>query len=234
MQNLRHFSFNKLCIGILALTVLSTGCTSAKQNTASSPTASPPVSSPSPLPSPPPGIATAPKTQTSPTAAAKTASSETPDASGNVALADGRIRFTVPSGFTPMSKEEIALKFPRTANPPTYVYANSQRNVTIALTFSPAKVQPEQLPELKAALRPQISKAVPNLEWLKDELIPVNKTQWVRYEFVSPALDTKVHNDAYFTSFDGKMLGFNFNATVAEWDKAQSELMKTRDSISIQ
>jgi hypothetical protein len=227
MQKLRHLSTNKLWMGIIALTVLGTGCTASQPNTASSPT----VNSPSPLPSPP-VISSPPPVQASPNVS--TGLSEKPDASGNVALADGRIRFTVPAGFTQMSKEEIATKFPRTANPPSYAYANDKRSVTIALTLSPAKVRPEQLPELKTALRPQISKAVPGLEWLKDELIPLNNTQWVRYEFVSPAIDTKVHNDAYFTSFDGKMIGFNFNSTVAEWDAAQAELMKTRDSIVIQ
>ncbi|MCU0552673.1 MAG: hypothetical protein MUC48_25365 [Leptolyngbya sp. Prado105] len=220
--HMQNFGRHRLWSGVVTIALFSAGCT-ASQQTAPSPVATPSVSSPSPLP-PPNVSATPPSPQ----------ASISPESAGKVTLADGRISFTLPAGFTPLTQEEIALKFPRTGNPPSHAYGNAERNVTIAVTFSQAKLTPAQLPELKAALRPQISKAVPNLEWIKDEIIPVNNTQWVHYEFVSQAIDTKVHNDAYFTSFDGRMMGFNFNSTVAKWDAAKDELMKTRDSIVIQ
>lgn len=55
----------------------------------------------------------------------------------------------------------------------------------------------------------------------------------MQLEFISRAIDTNIHNDTYFTSFDGKMLGFNFNSTVERYGAHKAELLKSRDSIII-
>lgn len=55
----------------------------------------------------------------------------------------------------------------------------------------------------------------------------------MQLEFISRAIDTNIHNDTYFTSFDGKMLGFNFNSTVEQYGAHKAELLKSRDSIII-
>lgn len=163
-----------------------------------------------------------------------TASTPTVDTAGAVSLQGGRVTFKLPPGFTPMTAEEINLKFPpRGGNRPQYVYANDQRNVAIAITFSNARVSPQQLPELQTVIRKSLGQAFPNAEWKSEEMDTINSTPWVHLGFVSQAIDTKVHNDTYFTSFDGKMLGFNFNSTVAQYEANKSELQKTRDSIVV-
>lgn len=157
------------------------------------------------------------------------------DSSRRVSLENGRVSFVLPPGFTPMTADEIALKFPRRGgNQPQYAYANDRRSVAIAITFSSSAVSPQQLPELKDVLQRSIQQAIPNTQWLNQEIIQINSTSWAHLEFVSPAIDTNIHNDTYFTSFDGKMLGFNFNATVEQYGAFESALRQTRDSISIQ
>lgn len=61
----------------------------------------------------------------------------------------------------------------------------------------------------------------------------IDNVRWIQLEFISSAIDTDIHNDAYFTSFDGKMLGFNFNSTVEQYDASSAELRQSRDSITI-
>lgn len=150
-----------------------------------------------------------------------------------VYLAGRRVSFVPPAGFTAMTPEEIAFKFPRGANKPQHVYANERRTVSVAITFSQAQISPAQLPELKNFLPKFLELAVPGIEWITQDFTIINKVRWIQLEFISSAIDTNIHNDAYFTSFDGKMLGFNFNSTVEQYDAVNAELRKSRDSIII-
>ena len=169
-----------------------------------------------------------------PTTQILTAASPTTKTTQRVYLAGKRVSFVPPAGFTAMTAEEIALKFPRRgANTPQHVYANERRSVAVAITFSQAQVSPEQLPELKNFLQKFIERAMPNIKWITQNFAVINNVRWVQLEFISRAIDTDIHNDAYFTSFDGKMLGFNFNSTVEQYDALSAELRKSRDSITI-
>lgn len=150
-----------------------------------------------------------------------------------VYLAGRRVSFVLPPGFTAMTPEEIAFKFPRGANQPQHVYANKRRTVSVAITFSQAQISPEQLPELKNFLPKFLELAVPGIKWITQDFTVINKVRWIQLEFISRAIDTNIHNDAYFTSFDGKMLGFNFNSTVEQYDAVSAELIKSRNSITI-
>ncbi len=129
-----------------------------------------------------------------------------------VSLRDGAVRFITPDGFMALTQPQIKVKYPN-YNRPQVVYANSDQGVSIAVTFSSARVRPEQIPELKTMMEQTLPRVVPNLEWIKREIITTNNTDWVHLEFTSSAIDTDIHNHMYLTSFDGRMLGFNFNAT---------------------
>jgi hypothetical protein len=37
----------------------------------------------------------------------------------------------------------------------------------------------------------------------------------------------------YMTSFDGKLLGFNFNSTIAQYEKYKDALVRSRNSIRV-
>lgn len=197
------------------------GCTAEK-------TTSQPTSSASPAP-----ITTSPAPQTTPAQPNQSSPAADQNGANQIALADGKVSFTLPPGFTEMTREEISFKFPNRGNPPTHAYGNEKRTVAIAVSLSNANVRPEQLPELKTVMREQLGKVMPDAEWLKEELTTINGKQWVRFSVVTQAIDTKIHNDMYLTSFEGKMLGFNFNSTVQEYNKTKSELEKTVNSIAV-
>lgn len=133
-----------------------------------------------------------------------------------------------------MSKAEITSKFLQTGIPPKYVYANPDRTVAIAVSLPEAKVTPQQLPELKSSVRQSLGKALPNLQWISDEMTTINNTPLAHLEFVNQAIDTKIHNNMYFGSLDGNVIGFNFNATVAQYEPMRATLQKVQNSITIQ
>ena len=126
--------------------------------------------------------------------------------------AGGAVQLELPAGFTALNKVEIEQKFAR-GNAPKAVWGNANRTVTVAITDSPTRVEPAQLPELKAVMEQALPRAIPNLAWLDRSLISVQDRDWIRLELTSSALDTDIHNLMYLTSQRGHMWGVNYNAT---------------------
>lgn len=151
-----------------------------------------------------------------------------------VALFDGLVSFVPPPEFSRLSEEIIAAKFPE-AKGPGIVYGNSRTTVSIAITYPPQRVlRPEQLPNFKSFMESFIEKQKKGIQWLRKEFIEINGQRWIHFEFISQAVDTKIHNHMYLTSMDERMLMFNFNATVEEYDKYKDALERSKDSIRIE
>ena len=153
-------------------------------------------------------------------------------ANERVRLGDGRVSFIPPAGFRQLTKEEIARKYFR-GNPPQYVFANETLTTTVAVTFSNAKVSPEQLPEYKQAMEAMLPRLIPGLQWLTREVVELSGRKWFHLEMTSHAVDTDIHNHLYSTSFDGKALTFGFNSTVKEYPKMKEVLGKSVRSIKL-
>jgi len=153
-------------------------------------------------------------------------------ANERVALGDGRVSFIPPTGFKQLTKKEIARKYFR-GNPPQYVFANDTVSTTVAVTFSNAKVLPEQLSEYREAMEAMFPRLVPGLQWLKREFVVIDGRKWFHFEMTSYAIDTDIHNHLYSTSFDGKALIFGFNSTVKEYPKMKKVLEKSVQSIKL-
>jgi len=152
-----------------------------------------------------------------------------------VSLRDGRVSFVPPAGFKPMSKEDIAIKFGRNgaANAPAFVYSNEQQNVSVAIGFKGSGFQPEDLDELKPALETHLEKTVPRLEWIERGIITRNGKSWIRLYSKTAAIDTGIVNDMYLTIFDGQLVMFNFNSTVAQYEKHKESLRKSAQTITV-
>jgi len=153
-------------------------------------------------------------------------------ANERVTLGDGRVSFIPPAGFKQLTKEEIAQKYFR-GNPPQYVFADETLTTTVAITFSNAKVSPEQLSEYKEAMEAMLPRLIPGLRWLTREIIELSGRKWFHLEMTSNAIDTDIHNHLYSTSFDGKALIFGFNSTVKEYPKMKVALEKSVQSIKL-
>lgn len=156
-----------------------------------------------------------------------------PDATGRIYFRDRQISFIPPTGFTAMSQAEIIRKYPG-VRPPQYAYGNPRRTVSVAITIADADIQPEELPAFKRFMENFMEKSVPGLKWHDRDLLTLNGLTWIRLDFTSKAIDTNIRNDMYLTSWQGKMLGFNFNTTIELATAVRDELVKSRNSIRIQ
>lgn len=149
-----------------------------------------------------------------------------------VSVLDGSVRFEPPANFRPMTHEEIALKFPR-GNLPALAYSDETGGVSISVTHSQSPATQERLEELKAYLETALPKMIPNLEWLAREIVTVKDRRWVHLELTSSAIDTDIHNHLYLTAHQGRMLGFNFNATASDYPDHAADLARSFKSIVI-
>ncbi len=150
-----------------------------------------------------------------------------------VFLYDRIVSFVPPEGFTPPSDEVIRRKFPNATSPAT-VYANARATTSVAISYHPSQaLTPEQLPEFLSWMKSSLDQQQRGLEWLKSELVEINGTRWAHLEFVSTAIDAKIHNDMYFTSVDRRMLLFNYNSTQAEYSKYENALARSKGSIRV-
>ncbi len=156
--------------------------------------------------------------------------------SGSAAKAnafDGGVSFVLPPGYRALSKAEIARKFSSTSAP-QYVWAGDKNlSASIALTRDAMRVSPTELPLLVEPMRKSLE-ADKTLQWLGRETIEINGQSWIHFEFITKAVDTRIYNDLYFTSWNGQLLIFNFNATLDQRDRVAPLFHKCRDSIELQ
>ncbi|HEV2763512.1 MAG TPA: hypothetical protein VGV38_11090 [Pyrinomonadaceae bacterium] len=155
---------------------------------------------------------------------------------GRVQLLGGRVSFVPPNGFKPMSKEDIAFKYGRLgeAGAPQYAYSNERQNVSVAVGLrGNGGLRPEQLDELKKFLEADFARGIPGLEWVEREIVTLNGTRWIHLYAKAPAVDTNVVNDIYATIFDGRLLLFNFNSTVAQYEAHKESLRRSVQTITV-
>jgi hypothetical protein len=152
-----------------------------------------------------------------------------------VKLAAGRISFTPPEGFKPMSRADINFKFGRkgAAEAPEMVYSNERQSVTVAIGFNGQNVPADQLPQVQRILEADFERNLPGLEWRTREIVELNGVRFIHFNMKSAAVDTQVVNDVYVTVFDGRLLVFNFNSTAALYDAHKERLEKSARTITV-
>jgi hypothetical protein len=157
------------------------------------------------------------------------------ESGARVSLREGRISFVPPAGFKPMSKEDIAFKFGRSgaAYAPELVYGNEPQNVSVAVTFGGSGFQEAELDELKKFLETQLERSIPGVEWIEREIITRDGRRWLHLRLKAAAIDTGIFNDIYGTVFDGQLLMFNFNSTVAQYEKHKESLHRSAQTITV-
>lgn len=147
-------------------------------------------------------------------------------------IPESGVTFEAPAGFTPLSKEEIAGKYP-SHSPPSLAVGNERRTTTIAFDLKPQSIPADKLLEVKSAFEKIFERMIPGLVWKERKLIELQGQQWIYFELTSHAIDTDIHNIMLVTPHKGKMLVFNFNSTKGEFPNVESKLRESLKSIKL-
>ncbi len=149
-----------------------------------------------------------------------------------LSLPGSGVRFEAPEGFTPLSTEEIAAKYPR-SQPPRYVVGNARRTTTIAYDLKPNRLPADKLAEVQAAFEKTFERMIAGLVWKERKLVTQAGRQWIYLEMTSNAVDTDIHNIMLVTPHKDGMLLFNFNSTKEEFPKMEQALRRSVQTIAL-
>lgn len=149
-----------------------------------------------------------------------------------ISLDNGGVKFTTPEGFSEMPDDVVERKYPN-VNRPQYLYGNDNYSVSIGVKFSNTPLEMDELEAFKEMMEKTLPRAIPNLKWIARRIMTINKKDWILLELESSAVDTDIHNTMLFTSYKGKVLGFNFNSTVEELKDNQASLTNSTFSIEL-
>jgi hypothetical protein len=155
-----------------------------------------------------------------------------PGRAATVSLDDGNITFEPPPGFTELTPDEIARKFPM-RNGPLHAFGDETRGASISYAITQNAVPPDHLPELRQALTSIMMRIMPNLEMVKSDFIKINDQRWVILETITPAADQKIHNIEIATPYRGVMLILNFNSDERLFSSYRDELWASLQSVKI-
>jgi hypothetical protein len=156
-----------------------------------------------------------------------------PEDANRVYILDRKISFVPPEGFKQMTDAEMDKKYPDQENAPQLAYRNAEGDATVALRITNQPLEIAQLPELKGVLSKHMESTVPGLKWIRKDMIAINGGSWLKMEATSQDKKEKLYNDMYFTAFQGRMLGMNFNAGVDRYPKLKAALEACRDSVQV-
>lgn len=137
----------------------------------------------------------------------------------------------VPSDFSLMDAETLALKYPSAGHRPSEVYTNEKSTINIALNHTQNKATEANLPDVKKAMETQFNRAP--FTFIKSELKEMNGSQFVILEFISPAVDTKIYNLMAIASLEGRLVMITFNCTEAERKEWEATGKKIIGSITL-
>jgi hypothetical protein len=156
------------------------------------------------------------------------------DDPNRIYILDRKISFIPPTGFQQMTGAEMDKKYPDPNNAPQLAYRSADGEATVALRITDQPLDITKLPELKGILSKHMEQTVPGLKWIRKDMIAINGGSWLKMEATSQDKEQKLYNDMYFTAFQGRMLGMNFNAKADRYPKLKVSLEACRDSVQIQ
>jgi len=145
----------------------------------------------------------------------------------------GKVLYSKPVNFAPMSKEMVDLKYP-SLNQPDEVLSESTGAVSLAFSYTDNKVEVTDFEVFKTILKKSFSNLYPTAQWKRNEIINQNGSTFIVLEFTSTAIDTQIHNIMYGTSVNGRLMLISFNTTIEKVNKWLPVGKKIMSSVSIQ
>ena len=129
------------------------------------------------------------------------------------------LKVFIPSGFALMDEAILKARYPIEGRRPTEVYTNTQGTINIAFNHTQTRGGITDLPQFKQVFERQFNQ--PGINFIKSELKPINGTDFIILEFITPSPDGEVYNRMLITSLDNRLLMGTFNCTVNQMQEWQ-------------
>lgn len=149
--------------------------------------------------------------------------------SNRFTFANDHISFLAPPGFTALTAEWLAAKYPN-AGAPRYAVGNARRTTSIAYDLRDERAPSNDLEALRRALQGSFAQ-LPKLRWVASDVRRIAGRDWAYIEFTAAAVDQDIHNIVLLSVYDGRLLLFNFNSTVVEFPRVERVLRASMATI---
>lgn len=149
-----------------------------------------------------------------------------------------KVSVLVPEDFTVMPDEGIAIKYPA-ARKPLAVYTSPNGQVDFSISEKQSTFGDNDLPLLKDIYKSSLLNTFSNVQFIRQEIKPVNKQNMIVFEFVSTLKDEnpnsskpaiKKYTIAQYYIKKGKVTIFTFNAPAQmkdAWQKTANEIVNS-------
>jgi hypothetical protein len=149
-----------------------------------------------------------------------------------------KLTVLIPDDFTVMPDEGIATKYPA-ARKPLGVYTSPNGQVDFSISEKQSTFSEKDLPLLKDIYKASLLNTYSQLQFIRQEIKPINKQNMIVFEFVSTVKDEnpnsnkaamKKYSIAQYYVNKGKVTIFTFNAPAAlkdKWDVTANKMMNS-------
>jgi hypothetical protein len=140
----------------------------------------------------------------------------------------GKIDVLIPDDFVVMEAAKVLVKYPSKQGAIFQVYTDKDATVNIAFEHTPNKTMLEDLPAIKQVFEQQLNQ--PGIDFRKSEIRKINGRDFIVLEMITPAADTRVYNQMFVTSFEGRLLISTFNCTIdklKEWQPIAEQILSS-------
>ena len=147
-------------------------------------------------------------------------------------IEDGAISFDGPKGFELMTPELLQIKYPR-GNPPKNVLVNESTETSIVFASRGKSIAQSDIEKMLKAYEAQFKRLMGGFELKVSKVANISGQKWAQLEFISNTIDSKVYNIFLVTGYKNKMVVFNFNSTLKEFEDYKSAFKKSIKSITL-
>jgi hypothetical protein len=156
---------------------------------------------------------------------------------GEVSIAGGRVTFSVPNGYTPLTLEQIKERWGGGTAPDVAWSDATGSDATgqgvVAVRFGEAQLTVEEMERFKAGVEASYSRTVPGIDWIRRELSQTSVPPMLLHEFDSDSSRGRLRTIAYSLSFDAKLLSITVTGPASSNLLVQEVAALVRDTISL-
>lgn len=146
-----------------------------------------------------------------------------------VKLTEGA-RIKLPIDFTPMTDDDLALKYPSTKKP-LAMYTSADRNADFGLNSSKMVWPENDLKILQKIYKSTILEMYNKVQFLREEITTIDGQQFIAFEFTSEVENFKKYSYVLYKLVKGKVFIFNFTCSQKVQDRWQPQLPGMVNSI---
>jgi hypothetical protein len=155
---------------------------------------------------------------------------ELPD--GGVSIAGGRVKCILPSGYLPLSLQQIKERW-GSGPAPDVAWSDSTGNITVAVRFGEAQLTVQGMESFKAGVESAYARSVPGIQWHRRELSLQSVPPLLVHEFKSTSSRGMLRTVAYSLSFDGSLLSITVTGPESSAETVNTVSTLVRDSLTL-